>query len=43
MFSRNPFEEVFCEHRITQVELQESREKRGYEEAVLARFDTYTK
>jgi len=33
---------VFCKNCNTQVELQESQETRGYEEAVLACFDTAT-
>lgn len=37
-----PFEGVFCKNCNTQVEVQESREIRGYEEAVLACFDTAT-
>ncbi|MFQ3285520.1 hypothetical protein, partial [Natronomonas sp.] len=36
------FEGVFCKNCNTQVELQESRETRGYEEAVLACFDKTT-
>lgn len=42
VFSHIPFEGVFCKHCHTQVELQESREKRGHEEAVLAYLDTDT-
>ena len=42
VFTHIPFEGVFCENCNTQVELQESRETRGYEEAVLACFDTAT-
>ena len=42
VFSHIPFEGVFCKNCNTQVELQESREKRGHEEAVLACFDTET-
>jgi len=38
----HPFEGVFCKHCNTQVELQEPQEDRGYEEAVLACFDTDT-
>ncbi len=41
-FSYTPFGGVFCKHCNTQVELQKSRETRGYEEAVLACFDTDT-
>jgi hypothetical protein len=40
VFTHIPFEGVFCKNCNTQVELRESREKRGYEEAVLACFDT---
>jgi len=40
VFSHILFEGVFCRNCNTQVELQESRETRGYEEAVLACFDT---
>ena len=40
VFSHIPFEGVFCKNCNTQVELHESRETRGYEEAVLACFDT---
>jgi hypothetical protein len=40
IFTHIPFEGVFCKHCNTQVELRESREDRGYEEAVLACFDT---
>ena len=39
-FTHIPFEGVFCKNCNTQVVLQESRETRGYEEAVLACFDT---
>jgi len=42
VFTHIPFEGVFCKNCNTQVELQESRETRGYEEAVLACFDTMT-
>lgn len=42
VFSHIPFEGVFCKHCNTQVELQEPQEDRGYEEAVLACFDTDT-
>ncbi|MFC7029093.1 hypothetical protein ACFQJ5_17985 [Halomicroarcula sp. GCM10025324] len=42
VFTHVPFEGVFCKNCNTQVELQESRETRGYEEAVLACFDTAT-
>jgi len=42
VFTHIPFEGVFCKNCNTQVELQESRETRGYEEAVLACFDTAT-
>ena len=42
VFSHIPFEGVFCKNCNTQVELRESREDRGYEEAVLAYFDTDT-
>ncbi|MFC4247684.1 hypothetical protein ACFOZ7_12015 [Natribaculum luteum] len=42
IFSHIPFEGVFYKNCSTQVELQESRETRGYEEAVLARFDIAT-
>ncbi|EMA27511.1 DUF7567 family protein [Haloarcula japonica] len=42
VFSHIPFEGVFCKNCNTQVELQESRETRGYEEAVLACFDTHS-
>jgi len=42
VFSHIPFEGVFCRNCNTQVELQESRETRGYEEAVLACFDTHS-
>jgi len=38
----HPLRGVFCKNCNTQVELQESRETRGYEEAVLACFDTDT-
>ena len=41
-FTHIPFEGVFCKNCNTQVEFQESRETRGYEEAVLAYFDTTT-
>jgi len=40
IFSHIPFEGVFCKNCNTQVILRESREDRGYEEAVLACFDT---
>jgi hypothetical protein len=40
VFSHIPFGGVFCKNCNTQVELQESREDRGYEGAVLACFDT---
>jgi hypothetical protein len=40
VFTHIPFEGVFCKHCNTQVVLRESREDRGYEEAVLACFDT---
>ena len=33
---------MFCKNSDTQVEFQESRETRGYEEAILACFDTAT-
>jgi len=36
VFTHIPFEGVFCKNCNTQVELQESRETRGYEDAVLA-------
>ncbi|WP_396614055.1 hypothetical protein ACH9L7_19900 (plasmid) [Haloferax sp. S1W] len=42
VFSYIPFEGVFCKNCNTQVGLQESQEDRGYEEAVLACFDTAT-
>ena len=42
VFTHIPFEGVFCKNCNTQVELQESRETRGYEEAILACFDTTT-
>ncbi|WP_436932474.1 DUF7567 family protein [Halosimplex halobium] len=42
VFSHIPFEGVFCKHCNTQVTLQEAHETRGYEEAVLACFDTAT-
>ena len=42
VFTHIPFEGVFCKNCNTQVELQESRETRGYEEAILACFDTAT-
>jgi len=42
VFSHILFEGVFCRNCNTQVELQESRETRGYEEAVLACFDTHS-
>jgi len=42
IFSQIPFEGVFCKNCNTQVELQESKETCGYEEAVLACFDTTT-
>ena len=42
VFAHNPFEGVFCKNCNTQVELQESRETRGYGEAVLACFDTHS-
>ncbi|GGM74088.1 uncharacterized Zn finger protein (UPF0148 family) [Halarchaeum rubridurum] len=42
VFTHIPFEGVFCKNCNTQVEIQESRERRGYEEAVLACFDTTT-
>ncbi len=42
VFTHIPFEGVFCKNCNTQVELQESRETRGYEEAVLACFDSTT-
>jgi hypothetical protein len=40
VFSHIPYEGVFCKNCNTQVKLQESRETRGYEEAVLACIDT---
>jgi hypothetical protein len=40
VFTHIPFEGVFCKNCNTQVILRESRENRGYEEAVLACFDT---
>jgi len=40
IFSHIPFEGMFCKNCNTQVKLRESRETRGYEEAVLACFDT---
>ena len=40
VFSHIPFEGVFCKNCNTQVVLRESRENRGYEEAVLACFNT---
>jgi hypothetical protein len=40
VFSHIPFEGVFCKNCNTRLELQESRETRGYEESVLACFDT---
>jgi hypothetical protein len=40
VFSHIPSEGVFCTNSRTQVELQESREGRGYEDAVLACFGT---
>jgi len=40
VFTHIPFEGVFCKNCNTQVVLRESRENRGYEEAVLACFDT---
>ena len=40
VFSHIPFEGVFCKNCNTQVALQESQETRGYEEAILACFDT---
>ena len=40
VFSHIPFEGVFCKNCNTQIKLQESRETRGYEEAVLACFNT---
>ncbi|UHQ96267.1 DUF7567 family protein [Natrinema halophilum] len=42
VFTHIPFEGVFCKNCNSQVELQESRETRGYEEAVLACFDSAT-
>lgn len=42
VFSHIPFEGVFCKNCNTQVELQQSQETRGYEEAILACFDTAT-
>ena len=42
VFSHIPFEGVFCKNCNTEVELQEARETRGYEEAVLTCFDTAT-
>ena len=41
-FSHIPFEGVFCKECNTQVEFREPIEDRGYEEAVIARFDTGT-
>jgi len=41
-FQLHIFRGVFCKNCNTQVELQESQETRGYEEAVLACFDTAT-
>jgi len=38
----HPLRGVFCKNCNTQVELQESRETRGYEDAVLACFDSTT-
>jgi hypothetical protein len=40
VFTHIPFEGVFCKNCNTQVVLRESRENRGYEEAVLACFPT---
>jgi hypothetical protein len=40
VFTHIPFEGVFCKNCNTQVELQESRETPGYEEAVLACFES---
>jgi len=42
VFSHIPFEGVFCKNCNTQVVLRESQETRGYEEAILACFDTDT-
>ena len=42
VFDHIPVKGVFCRHYNTQVELQESREKRGHEDALLAYFDTNT-
>jgi hypothetical protein len=42
VFTHIPFEGVFCKNCNTQVVLRESRENRGYEEAVLACFDSTT-
>ena len=40
IFHHIPFEGMFCRNCNTQVKMQESRETRGYEEAVPACFDT---
>jgi hypothetical protein len=39
VFTHIPFEGVFCKNCNTEVVLRESRENRGYEEAVLACFN----
>jgi hypothetical protein len=40
IFCHIPFEGTFCKNCNTRIELQEPIEDRGYEEAVIARFDT---
>ncbi len=40
VFTHIPFEGVFCKNCNTEVVLRESRENRGYEEAVLTCFNT---
>jgi hypothetical protein len=42
VFSHIPFEGVFCKTCNTEVEFKESQETRGYEEALLACFDTHS-
>ncbi|QLH79819.1 hypothetical protein HZS55_22090 [Halosimplex rubrum] len=42
VFSHIPFEVVFCKDCNTRVDLRESHETRGYEEAVRVCFDTET-
>ncbi|MDR5673590.1 hypothetical protein RH858_10615 [Halalkaliarchaeum sp. AArc-GB] len=42
VFTNIPFEGVFCKNCNTRVEFQEPIEDRGYEDAVIACFDTDT-